>query len=158
MFPFVTCSGRMYIPFFSSPFKRVLVRVKEHDRCLSCLAFGKRNFRRVFLNDPFFIKCYRSPFCKGWLWHVLCLCITSADLIFSIPLSRIVNAREVKRQRTRKNGLNRTIVWIYICYCPGSLGINEHYLFVVHGCYRCLCKVSAVGCPVRCDPFFPPCK
>ena len=38
--------------------KRVVVRVKEHDRSLSCLAFGN-GFRRVLIDRSLSIRCYR---------------------------------------------------------------------------------------------------
>ena len=48
----VTYSRRVPVTF---PFvrKRVVVRVKEHDRFLSCLAFGN-DFRRVLVDASYF--------------------------------------------------------------------------------------------------------
>ena len=64
--PFVTCSGRVSVTFSLS--KRGVVRVKGYDRFLSCLAFGKRNFPRVFFNGSLFHQVLPFLFRGGWLW------------------------------------------------------------------------------------------
>ena len=49
-------------PFFS---EESVVRVKEHDRFLSCLAFGERRFPQgVFFMDMLFIRCYLFSFSR----------------------------------------------------------------------------------------------
>ena len=47
----VTCSEEYLLPF-SCVRKRVVVRVREHDRFLSCLVFGNE-FRRVLVGAYF---------------------------------------------------------------------------------------------------------
>ena len=45
--------------------KRVVVRVKEHDRFLSCLAFGN-DFHKVLVDASFFHLVLPSIFRVGW--------------------------------------------------------------------------------------------
>ena len=49
----VTCYRRVSVTF-SCVRKRVVVRVKEHDRFLTSLVFGN-DFRRVFVDASLFI-------------------------------------------------------------------------------------------------------
>ena len=103
-FPFVICSGRLLlpVPLVST---RGIVRVKEHNRFLSCLAFGKRKFPLGALRSSLFIRCYDLFSAKNGCGTYCVLCITPISSIYSIPLFRIVDTSEIEGQRTRANGV-----------------------------------------------------
>ena len=89
--PLLSVPEEYLLPF---PFtrKRVIVRVKEHDRSLSCLAFGKR-FPHGLIDGSLFHLDVTVSFPRRvimdkvkWMY----CCVTSVDFICSVPLSRIV--------------------------------------------------------------------
>ena len=85
----------------------MVVRVKEYY--LFPLVFSLRGediSARCFLMDPFFIRCYLFPFPRRMVVDMVkykCIFlgtyfvrVASVDLIWSVPLSRVVDKSKVK--------------------------------------------------------------
>ena len=70
------------IPFVR---KRVVVRVKEYDRFLSCLAFEKRRFPQGTFNGFLSIRSVRS----GALWY---------NIVFVSVLYRLIQWTQAKQR------------------------------------------------------------
>ena len=64
-------------------------------------------------------------------------CVTSVDFFCPVPLSRIVDTSS-EVQGDTEDWCDSIIVLFKIFYLfPDHIGVKEHYLFIVRGCYRC---------------------
>ena len=99
----------------------MVVRVREYDRFLSCFTFGTISAECLMMG-PFFIRCYplfsAENGCREGKTYICW--VTSVNFICYVPLSRRMNASEVKRRRAQKSGVTVLLCGLKCFTCSGS--------------------------------------